>query len=576
MQIMNKYITYKILKSKCWKIFRGKLNSIDYKNSGKKIGRYMGITAVSIFLIISSSASCIKEANIEEEIEQQIVVGETCQELPVETSDQEKIIFDLNRAINPANTVQLLPEIIEIISMTFSKEDNSVLHPQDFSIEEFPWQGCNMVFKDLIPYYPYLYLPEGKDYVFHPMALGRFLIRNTDSTIIDKFNEAILKTAVELPNNGLAWYYPNHFQVERMRGGELKYSCISQGVILSGFTKLGLEVNDDYFKIAQLVFKGMQLPFNLGGINLEGVSLLEMPSYRSAPEIILNGWIDALLHINDYRIVTGDAKAQEFLVNNLNFLAKIIENFDLSEFNISRYSCASPYRIKIILEEEAESASVKILYQPKYEELEPLVIDLEASTNSSDSTSIYDNHIVNRNGNIINVWVSCNQLYDTVIISSSGNMTVEFNAGILSRLQTTPGSGGEHIILKSRPINTETYKSYINLNEVTNKMICGYPTNFKKDGNKNYYHVYHVVSLMLLALSISDISEKDLQKELLHWALKWLEYINIIEEQENLSFIDLQDMLDSTNLNKTLITYTSIDKLISDSLERYDELAFHH
>jgi len=107
-------------------------------------------------------------------------------------------------------------------------------------------------------------------------------------------------------------------------------------------------------------------------------------------------------------------------------------------------------------------------------------------------------------------------------------------------------------------------------------IICGYPTNFKKDGNKNYYHVYHVVSLMLTALSISDISEEDLQKELLYWALKWLEDINIIEEQENLSFIDLQDMLDSINLNKTLITYTSVDKLMSDSLERYNEIAGYH
>jgi len=513
---------------------------------------------------------------VEEEIKQQKVVGKTYQELLAEASDQEKIIFDLNRAINPVNTVQPSPEIIEIISTTFSKEDNSVLHPQDFSAEELPWRSSDTIFKDLIPYYPYLYLPEDKDYVFHPMELGRFLVRNKDSTIIDKFTEAILKTAVKLPNNGLAWYYPNYFQVERMRGGELKYSCISQGLILAGFTKLGLEVNDNYFKTAKLVFKGMQFPFNLGGINLEGVSLLEMPSYRSAPEIILNGWIDTLLHINDYRIVTGDAEARDFLVKNLNFLVKIIDNFDISEFNISRYSCASPYCIKIILDEDAESTSVRILYQPKYEELEPLIIDLEASTDSSSVTSIYDNHIINRNGNIINAWVSCNQLYDTIVISSSGNMKVEFDVGTLSRLQTTPGSGGEHIILQSRPINTELYKSYINLDEVTHKIICGYPTNFKKDGNKNYYHVYHVVSLMLTALSISDISEEDLQKELLYWALKWLEDINIIEEQENLSFIDLQDMLDSINLNKTLITYTSVDKLMSDSLERYNEIAGYH
>jgi len=46
---------------------------------------------------------------VEEEIKQQKVVGKTYQELLAEASDQEKIIFDLNRAINPVNTVQPSP-----------------------------------------------------------------------------------------------------------------------------------------------------------------------------------------------------------------------------------------------------------------------------------------------------------------------------------------------------------------------------------------------------------------------------------------------------------------------------------
>ena len=127
----------------------------------------------------------------------------------------------------------------------------------------------------------------------------------------------IRKVGIELPNGGLAFYYPNHYPLNRMRGPDLVYSAISQSEILAGFLKLYQQSDTDASKLVlDRVKQAMFFNHLDGGIDL-GVAQLELPLFRSNPEIILNGWLHALLQLNDYAIVMNDSEIASYVENNL-------------------------------------------------------------------------------------------------------------------------------------------------------------------------------------------------------------------------------------------------------------------
>jgi hypothetical protein len=475
-----------------------------------------------------------------------------------ETAMAGSIADDLQRAVQ-IEAVQPSAALIEKIEHQPDPSAPNVRRLNTFTDTELPYRPDTVLMENNIPYYPYYALKDGSSHVLHPMALGRFLLKNASGTMAQAITEAAVSVAHVLPNDGLAWYYPKHYRVARMLGKELKFSSISQGTIIAGLVGLAKANNHIDARLARRAFLAMEWPFEKGGINLAGRAVLEMPSFSGPPEIILNGWIDALLHIRDYAEAVDDKEAMQFFQKNVEFLTEILPNFNAPEAKISRYSDLSPYRVKIRLADSKDVDSLRVLYRPKHSALEPILVPLKRTADSN-NFSIYDNQILRQNGREATVWLSCSQLYETVILANSKSMMVELSKGSIERRQSTPGFAGDSLNLPGEPVDGSTQSASLSSDT---GLICGYPTNFSKGGTTNYYHVYHVVGLMLLALGEGvEIPQKRI---LIEWALKWYDDMQQIQRDEGLPFEPFEDMLTATTANQYRVVYSSFDQLLRDA-----------
>lgn len=466
---------------------------------------------------------------------------------------------NLGQELDAAHEIEALQppkELIALIEEQPSQTSSDVRLVSSFTASELPYRPNAALMKNGLPFYPYYALREGSNHVLHPMALGRFLLWNAKGSLAGETVDAALKVAHTLPNGGLAWYYPRHYQVARMLGANLKYSSISQGTIIAGLTGMA-EAGSADPQLAAKAFEAMLWPFEKGGVNLAGRAVLEMPSFAGPPEIILNGWIDALIHMRDYGEISGNQKALDFFKTNVAFLADILPNFDARDVTISRYSDLSPYRVKARLARPQDVDTLQVLYRPKIEGLPAIKVPLKLKEENEEISS-YENHIARQNGREAIVWLSCSQMYDTVLVSRSPEMTVETSRGRYDRRATIPGNAGEPLTM---PSSSSGDLRFVSLG-AQNGLICGFPTNFSKGGTHNYYHVYHIVGLMLVALS--DEVDADDRKTLLTWALKWKDDMERIQKSEDLEFRSLHDMLGDINANQAKIAYSDFDKLLSD------------
>lgn len=458
---------------------------------------------------------------------------------------------------------------IERFSAVVRPGDPGTISSQDASPEMILMRGQTFVLRDDLPYYGYAYLKEDDGYVVHPMRLGRFLLDNHMSPRIDAFVKAAGDVAVTLPNGGLAWYYPRHFLNARMLGPYLRYSGISQGTLLSGMTAVGLADPEVGLGPAKRVFAAMQFPFAEGGVNLADRAVLEMPSYHGAPEIILNGWLDALLHLADYVRETGDVEAKQFLDQNVAFLAEILPVFDDPEHRVSRYSDLSPYRLRLTLARPEDADGLRVLYLPRFDGLPSFVVPLTTLDNGGGKPSPYDNQIVATNGKVVHAWVSCSRLYTTYVLSPGASLGGTLETGVVDRQRAAPGFGGETVQLQG---DVMPGGAYVLLDSTSDGLICGYPTNFAKNGDTNFYHVYHVLSLMLLARSIDDLALES-ERVLLEWAERWLAYVESADLPDGLKFSALDDVLKGANANQLRKEADSADELVAWARRRLAELA---
>jgi hypothetical protein len=287
-----------------------------------------------------------------------------------------------------------------------------------------------------------------------------------------------------------------------------------------------------------------------------------MPSFSGPPEIILNGWLDAIMHIYDYSQISGDQEALSFFNDNVEFLAKVLPNFDAKESKLSRYSDLSPYRARIQLASAEDVKKLKILYRSKLQELPSIIVPLKMTEDKS-NFSIYENQIVHQNGKTIHLWISCSQLYDTIIICNTNSMSAEIAKGVIDHQKATPGNIGEKFVFEAKK---EDDISYIDI-ESNKNFICGYPTNFSKFGKFNYYHVYHVVGLMMIALA--DDVKPSIRRSLLGYSFNWLEDIKNYEKTDKLLFYSTQAMLEDINENRSTVTFKSFEELRRMALNYY-------
>jgi hypothetical protein len=401
-------------------------------------------------------------------------------------------------------------ELLEAISHVYAAEDRDVQAtlPKDVV-------GTNVVVVDAVPFFPYWQGEEG-EYIFHPMDYGLFLSR-LPCEYVQEYLTAALRIAHPLPNGGLLWYYPDNYRLNRFLGPDLSPSAISQGYILGAITALDRRCGLDLRVPARQAFLGLAFDYYDGGLNLEDRALLELPLFRSAPEIILNGWLHALLYLHQYADHYSDPEAQRLLDSNLQFLGEIIGSFHHEGTGLSLYSDLTPYRVTV----SCEDGSVERLYafyRARIKGMSDLVFELRHM--EGETRSPYDNHIVRQTATTTELWISCSQHYDTYLVAEDGPFVVSFTCGRYSPLRATPARGGERVELAS--IEDGGYY-VVHVTEVRDKLFCGYPTNFLKNG-ENYYHTYHVVALACL-LATFDLPHKT-RESLSSYMERWMQTVD--------------------------------------------------
>lgn len=460
------------------------------------------------------------------------------------TPEQIASFLEKAQKIEP---VQPSSELIRSIERSVSPEDEGLKKIGDVLV------------KDNLPYFFYKSQKNGDRAIIHPMRTGTFLLKAAEDAETPAYVSAFVNLAHELPNGGLAWYYPRHYNVSRMLGTHLKYSAISQGSIIAGLSAASKHNERISSKLAERAFSAMYWPFEKGGVNLYDVAVLEMPSFAGPPEIVLNGWLDALIHIRDYGVEQNDARAIGLFKKNIAFLAKILPNFDVSDQNISRYSDLSPYRVKATTDSEQSVGSMRVLYIPKISELKPILVPLKPTADTG-NFSPYENQMFKRDGKSAFVWLSCSQLYDTVLVADSASLSLEMKVGAYDRKASTPGLRGKDykpFIYQGKDISY----AVISPNDGP---ICGYPTNFSIRGDENFYHAYHVAALLILGMG--DFIAEDQKKQLIGFAIKWYGDIDILERKEGLKFRDLSSVLNGIGKGRLVAGHSLNEDLLNDAL----------
>jgi len=381
-------------------------------------------------------------------------------------------------------------------------------------------QGLDLVItEDSIPLYPYWQGNPG-EYVFHPMAYGSFFSHLSCKVDPEPYLNALVSTAHKLPNGGLLWYYPDVFSLSRFIGPDISPSAIGQGRLLGGIVQYANRCNLDLQQLTRDIFKGLTFSYYDGGLNLNNAAQLEIPLFRSAPEVVLNGWIHALFFIKDYIEYSGDEEALVLLRSNYAFLAKSLPRYHDERTGLSKYSDLVPYRVRL----EPGGDDYRVLYVPRASFRRNVKDSIVFKLEKYGSKSPYDNQIVKTNKVYTLAWVACSGLYDTYLFRESGPFTLSVKTGEFSHKRATPAGGGEKITIESRQMGPYHVAE---LSSRRDKLFCGFPTNFLKYGKYNYYHVYHVVSLLcLLAMGSNDDFNAAQRQEMKKWIKKWMQAVD--------------------------------------------------
>jgi hypothetical protein len=405
-----------------------------------------------------------------------------------------------------AGYLQPSADFVKLISPIYTKADGNGVVPEGN-------RGAAVIIVNDVPFYRYGQSGEDK-YAFHPMSLGRFLGRLSCDDPIQRYLDAAVGMAYKLENGGLLWYYPDNYLLNRFLGPDIAPSAIGQGEVLGAITLLDQQCSLDLSDLARQVFLGMDFNYYQGGVNLENRALLEIPLFRSAPEIILNGWLHALLNLRQYAEYYNDAQAKLLFSSNVAFLADSLASFNDKATGLSLYSDLSPYQVRVY-HQDGPLNNLAVFYAARTDDLQDLSFDLAYIEQTDQSP--YDNQLIDQADAYTDIWVSCSQRYDTYLVTNEAPFSVSFAAGKYDPLQSTPGQTGEKIEFSS--ISVDGYY-VVNITEARDKLFCGYPTNFSKS-KENYYHAYHVVALACLLTTPDLLAETRTSLDM--WMENWIQ-----------------------------------------------------
>ena len=463
-------------------------------------------------------------------------------------SDTNSYQFSVSSFLHARRIVKYEQPSAELIKRISAVYD--VSHKDESLIPE-SCRGLDIVMIDDVPFHPYWQGEIGK-YAFHPMALGRFLSHLDCDEPVARYIDAAMGMAHKLPNGGLLWYYPDNYKLNRFLGPDLSPSAVGQSQILGAITSLDKRCRLGLSKIARRVFLGLSYDYYKGGVNFENKALLEIPLFRSAPEIILNGWLHALLNLRNYVEQYQDPQAKELLYSNLKFLAESLGNFHDEKTGLSLYSDLSPYRVRVYHKSGVPS-HLTAFYKARIKGFDDLAFDLKVIQHETNSP--YDNQIIRQTKSFTDVWISCSKNYETYLVSDVP-IRVRFYTGEYSPHRSAPGKGGERIELESIKVNGYYV---VHITAVRDKLFCGYPTNFSKMG-ENYYHTYHVVALAALLASVDMPSE--VRASLKAWMEKWINTIETFNSSQGLVFSSYEKILRDLNEHEVFTLYDDWETLL--------------
>jgi len=422
--------------------------------------------------------------------------------------------------------------LVALISQVYNVEEGKLMQAKEVPGLE---SVDAVITQDNIPLYPYWQGNPG-EYVFHPMAYGNFFSRIDCAVDIEPYLNALLRTAHRLPNGGLLWYYPDVFKLSRFMGPDLSPSAIGQGRLLGGIIQYSKRCGANLQSLARQIFKGLSYQYYEGGLNLENSALLEIPLFRSAPEVVFNGWLHAIFFIRDYIIYTKDIEAEKLLYKNYSFLSKSLPRYHDHRTGLSKYSDLVPYQVRL----EPGGEDYRVLYIPQQEYRNTITNSLIFNLIKYNSKSPYDNRIIKTNDAYAIAWIGCSSLYDTWIYRESKPFRLLIQTGLYSPKRATPDRGGEKIVMESMPIGP--YHA-VNLSTIRKKLYCGFPTNFSKWGKENYYHIYHIVALAcLLAMDQGQNFTPQERQNIIFWVNKWMDAV-IQHKREGFQFTSYEKLL---------------------------------
>jgi len=418
--------------------------------------------------------------------------------------------------------------------------------------------------KRIVDGLPYTWYPtvsaDQRVRVLHPGPIGRRLFKLADQAdAAREFLAAMQNVGVRLPNGGLAFYYPKQIRIARLEGPDYVYSGMTAADVLAGYTAV-LKKNPSAksWCDAREAFLAMSYPWDKGGVNLAGRAILELPLFRSAPEIVLNGWLHALLFLQDYVTLTGDAEAADLLNNNVKFLASTLSHYDDETVGLSRYSDLSPYSISITCERDAEPCFY-MYYKARCAGLDDVMIPLRILPDEF-GRSLYDNQLISWNARTGKgkATISFTQKYDGYLVSNKGPFTITIDTGRHDWQATVPKSGGKRVQLASQPLPGQ--EGHVADLQQIDSAFRGNHTAFTKEGRKNYYHVQHVVALLYLARS--GAWQKEDQEALTHYAVKWLGYMQNTIPPLDMAFATPQEVFAALHRGKAIRRFEKVEDLL--------------
>ena len=379
------------------------------------------------------------------------------------------------------------------------------------------------IFYREIPYSKYLGVLQ-----FHPNRIGGYVTASKLMPRLAVTARNMLDYAVELPNGGLALYYPKSIDTARLQVNEPIYSGIAQGQILAGFTRL---IRDQvaqngprsWHEIAERVALSIMFPFEEGGICVDGKIILETPNFRACPETILNGWIDALIRFYDYLQFVPNRGYQEFYDRNLAALSELLPDFDNAQAQLSLYSNLCPYNFRVHFKRSRGSAPpprVRVEYVPVRSGYSGLVIPDLWKPGPELRKCIYENKIENVRPGTMDLVLSACSLYDIVVTIDADCTRLSYDPGTYNETSTVPR---RTLLTRSlAPASSpDPGNTVFIVRPAEDRLMTGCPTNFIKK-SENFYHSYHVAALYELAITAGDPVQRRIIAD---HANRWLDYI---------------------------------------------------